>query len=110
MEEELFKVALVAVLTFLINIPFGYWRAKVKKLSKEWFLAIHLPVPFIVIFRLLLGVKLNLYTLAVFVASFFAGQRVGIVLNRLVEEKLGESSKNLFGDLIRLMHGYGKGG
>ncbi len=108
MEGDWFAVLLVAILTFLINIPFGYWRAKVRKLSKEWFLAIHLPVPFIVFFRILFGVKLNLYTLVVFVVSFFVGQRVGILLNNLLREKLGETSKNLFGDLLRLVQNNGR--
>ncbi|HID80008.1 MAG TPA: hypothetical protein EYH48_00535 [Aquifex aeolicus] len=108
MEGDWLKILLVAVLTFLINIPFGYWRSKVRKLSKEWFLAVHLPVPFIVFFRILFGVKLNLYTLAIFVISFFVGQRVGIVLNNLLMGKLGETSKNLFGDLLRLVQNHGR--
>ncbi len=95
-------VLLVAFLTFLVNIPFGYWRAKLKPLSKEWFLAVHLPVPLIVIFRLLFGVHLNIPTFVVFVISFFAGQRVGVFLNRFIERKLGSSSKNIFADLMRL--------
>ncbi len=101
-KNELSPVLLVAVLTFLVNIPFGYWRAKTRKFSKEWFLAVHLPVPLVVLFRLLFGVEPNLPTLAVFVAFFFLGQRVGVVLNRLMERKLGETSKNLFRDLLLL--------
>ena len=101
-ENELSHVLVVALLTFLVNIPFGYWRAKVEKFSKEWFLAIHLPVPLIVAFRLLMGVHLNIPTVVVFVISFFLGQRAGIVLNRLLERKLGETSKNFFADLVRL--------
>jgi len=108
MEVYYSHVILVAVLTLLINIPFGYWRAKTKKLSKEWFLAVHLPVPFIVFFRILLGVKLNLYTLVVFVISFFIGQRLGILLNNFLRRKLGETSKNLFGDLLRLVQNHGR--
>ena len=96
-------VLIVALLTFIVNIPFGYWRAKLRRLSKEWFLAVHLPVPLIVIFRLLLGVHLNIPTVAVFVVAFFLGQRLGIVINKLVEKKLGETSKNMFADLLRLL-------
>jgi len=102
-ENAVSHVAVVALLTFLVNIPFGYWRAKTKKFSKEWFLAIHLPVPLIVLFRILMGVHLNIPTLVTFVISFFLGQRVGILLNRYVEEKLGYSSRNMFADLIRLL-------
>jgi Cu/Ag efflux pump CusA len=95
-------VLLVALFTFLLNIPFGYWRAKVKKFSKEWFLAIHLPVPLIVLMRLLMGVHINIPTVITFVAAFFLGQRTGMVLNQILEKKLGESSKNLVADLVRL--------
>ena len=102
-ENELSHVVIVALLTFVVNIPFGYWRAKTKKLSKEWFLAIHLPVPLIVIFRLLMGVHLNILAVAVFVTAFFLGQRLGILLNRYVEKRLGYSSKNMFADLLKLL-------
>jgi pilus assembly protein TadC len=102
-ENQLSHVLLVAVLTFLVNIPFGYWRAKTKKLSKEWFLAVHLPVPLIVVFRLLFGVHLNIPTFIVFVVAFFLGQRTGIILNRLMEKKIGNTSKNVFSDLLRLL-------
>jgi len=96
-------VLIVVLLTFLVNIPFGYWRAKTKKLSKEWFLAVHLPVPLIVLFRLLLGVHLNIPTVVVFVIAFFLGQRVGILINHLMEKKLGQTSKNIFADLLRFL-------
>ena len=102
-ENAVSHVLIVALLTFIVNIPFGYWRAKTKKFSKEWFLAIHLPVPLIVIFRLLMGVHLNIPTVVVFVISFFLGQRVGIVINHLLEKKLGQTSKNMFADLVKLL-------
>lgn len=31
--------------TFLVNVPFGYWRAGVRKFSPAWFVAIHAAVP-----------------------------------------------------------------
>jgi len=102
-ENSLSHILIVAFLTFLVNIPFGYWRAKLKKLSKEWFLAVHLPVPLIVLFRILFGVHLNIPTFIVFVISFFIGQRVGIILNRYIERKTGKSSKNLFKDILELI-------
>jgi len=102
-ENSLSHILIVAFLTFLVNIPFGYWRAKTKKFSKEWFLAVHLPVPLIVLFRILFGVHLNIPTFIVFVISFFIGQRVGIILNRHIERKTERSSKNLFKDLLELI-------
>ncbi len=42
------KLLAVAVVVFLINLPFGYWRSRVPTRSRQWFLAIHLPVPFVI--------------------------------------------------------------
>jgi small basic protein len=96
------EVLTVAVLTFLINIPFGYWRAQVKKFSKDWFLAIHLPVPLIVAMRLLMGVHLNIPTVITFVVAFFLGQRTGVLIYRKLQKRLKQTSKNLFSDLVKL--------
>ncbi len=38
-------------LTFMLNLPFGYLRAKTKKLSLKWFLCIHLPIPIVFLGR-----------------------------------------------------------
>ena len=96
------EVLTVAVLTFLINIPFGYWRAQVKKFSKDWFLAIHLHVPLIVAMRLLMGVHLNIPTVITFVVAFFLGQRTGVLIYRKLQKRLKQTSKNLFSDLVKL--------
>lgn len=40
---------------FLINLPFGFYRQGVRKYSWRWFLAIHLPIPFVLAMRLGLG-------------------------------------------------------
>ncbi len=42
---------------FVFNIPFGIYRARLRKLSVPWFLAIHLPIPFIILARLALDVS-----------------------------------------------------
>ena len=34
----------VALLVFLLNLPFGYWRASVRRLSWQWFPAVLLPL------------------------------------------------------------------
>lgn len=41
----------VSFAALLISVPMGYWRATVKKFSVQWFLAIHLSVPFIFLLR-----------------------------------------------------------
>jgi hypothetical protein len=35
-----------------LNSPFGAYRATVRRLSWKWFLAIHLPIPFIFVLRI----------------------------------------------------------
>jgi hypothetical protein len=64
-------------LIFLVNLPFGYWRAGVRKLSRAWFVAIHAPVVLAIGMRLLAGIPFRLATLPLFVLAFFAGQLVG---------------------------------
>lgn len=71
---NLFEIGLVI---FLFNIPFGYWRANVKKFSLQWIFAIHLPVPFVVALRFLSGIGFALISYPVFAASFFLGQFAG---------------------------------
>ena len=70
-------VALVAAFTFAINVPFGWWRAGLRKLSPLWFLAIHAPVPLVVALRFALGLPFRWAFVPVFVAAYFAGQFVG---------------------------------
>jgi pilus assembly protein TadC len=60
---------------YLLNLPFGYWRRNTSKLSKQWILAIHLPVPLIFAVRLLYGVGLEL--IPFFILAFFLGQFSG---------------------------------
>lgn len=73
----------VAAAVLAINLPFGYWRAGVKKFSRAWFLAVHLPVPAVVALRLSFRLGWNPLTFAVLVAAFFLGQWLGGVLRRL---------------------------
>ncbi len=41
-----------AVIVFLLAFPFGFWRVKSKFKSRDWMLAIHIPVAFIIILRI----------------------------------------------------------
>jgi hypothetical protein len=38
-----------------LNLPFGAYRATVTRFSVRWFLAIHLPIPFIFLLRISAG-------------------------------------------------------
>jgi hypothetical protein len=46
-------------------------------MSWQWFLAIHLPVPFVILFRYLFGLGFELYTYPAMVLAFFLGQWFG---------------------------------
>jgi hypothetical protein len=71
------RLAIVAVLVFLLNIPFGYWRSGVRKFSWRWILAIHAPVPAVVALRMASGIGFQPISFPVLIAAFFLGQRFG---------------------------------
>lgn len=58
--------------TFMINLPFGYLRSKTRKRSLNWFLCIHLPIPFIFLGRFLS--HLDFRYVPLFVAAALIGQ------------------------------------
>lgn len=95
------KLALIAFLVFVLNIPFGYWRANVKKLSVQWFLAIHIPVPFIIALRLMSGIGFAWYTYVFLVGAFFLGQQFGSVLMKWIHKRCKQESSCIVMDLIR---------
>jgi hypothetical protein len=69
--------ALAIAATFLVNLPFGWWRARLRKFSPAWFVAIHAPVPIVVALRFALGLPFRWAMLPLFVAAYFGGQFVG---------------------------------
>lgn len=70
-------VLIACGITFMINLPFGYWRAGFRKLSFMWFLMIHLPVPFLVLIRRINHLHLSWALAPFLVGSFFLGQYYG---------------------------------
>ena len=75
----------VALLVFLLNLPFGYWRASVRKLSGSWFLAVLLPVPLVIALIIFLGLGWKLITFPVLVGAFFLGQFVGGRVRNIIQ-------------------------
>jgi hypothetical protein len=71
------NIVTVASLVFILNLPFGYWRANEQKLSTRWFLSIHLPVPFVIALRVFSGLGWQLITFPILIGAFFGGQFVG---------------------------------
>jgi hypothetical protein len=70
-------VGAVAGSILLINVPFGYLRAGVRKFSAAWFLAVHFPIPIAVGLRMLVHLGWRLYLLPLWMGAFFAGQFLG---------------------------------
>jgi len=102
-ENKIFITHLIItiILVFIINIPFGYWRNHVKKISLQWILAVHLPVPFIIILRLIFHLGFVWYTYLFLIASFFLGQKLGGILNTKQHLNHKNATACLFVDLTR---------
>jgi hypothetical protein len=73
---------LVAAAVLVINLPFGWWREGVRKLSPAWFVAVHAPVPLIAALRVASGLGFQWSTLPVMLAAYFLGQFLGGRLRR----------------------------
>ncbi|MBI5118978.1 hypothetical protein HZA56_21140 [Candidatus Poribacteria bacterium] len=71
LDVYLWAVALAAI-TLILNLPFGFLRAKAKRYSLRWFLCIHLPIPFIYYLRHLF--MLTVYVIPLLVVAAVLGQ------------------------------------
>lgn len=74
MEWRIFYTCLA---TILVNLPFGYLRGGFQKLSLCWFLAIHVPVPLVILIRQFHGLDLSWLLAPFLLGSFFTGQFLG---------------------------------
>ncbi len=74
------SLPLTAALVAGVNVPFGYWRARVDRFSRAWFLAVHLPVPVVVALRMAAGLGWRLNTFPILVGAFCLGQWLGGVI------------------------------
>jgi hypothetical protein len=73
----LIKLTVVALATFVINMPFGYWREGVRKFSPYWFIAVHAAVPLVVLMRHKSHLGFAWYTYPPMIICYFGGQFVG---------------------------------
>lgn len=64
----------------ILNLPFGFYRSGVRKYSWRWFLAIHLPIPLLLVTRLELGIGWHILPLVF--ACALLGQLAGGLLRR----------------------------
>lgn len=95
------KLVIISLIVFVLNIPFGYWRANVRRFSLQWFMAIHIPVPFIVGLRLLSGIGFAWYTYLFLVLGFFLGQQFGSLVMKWIRHKCQLVTSCLVMDLVR---------
>jgi hypothetical protein len=76
----------LAVFTFIVAFPFGFWRAKSKFRSREWMLAVHIPVVFIVAARLInkfyYDIGFSWESLLMNLVSFFLAQYIAGLIYR----------------------------
>ena len=68
-------IVLVLLIALGLNMPLGAWRSHTRKFSLQWFLAVHLSVPFIVLLRLYWEVPV--ITVPLVIACAVLGQYLG---------------------------------
>ena len=92
----------VCLITYLLNIPFGHWRAHVPKLSRNWFLSVHFPVLIVIALRFVSGLGWALITFPALVGAFFLGQLSGGKVYSVLKHRAKvRTSPCLFRDIVR---------
>ena len=82
------KLVLLGLFVFLINLPFGYWRSKVKKFSIKWFIAIHASIPIVYALRIYSGIGWEVSSFIILVSAYFLGQFTGSrFLERIINKR-----------------------
>ncbi len=84
-----------------MNIPFGYWRANVRRFSLQWFLAIHLPVILVIVLRLAFHLGFAWTSYVTLVTAFFLGQQFGALLIKRLRRICDHVSSCMVMDLLR---------
>ncbi len=74
---ENLNLIIVAFITLVINLPFGYWRKIARTKSTGWFLAIHIPVLMVIGMTFLFDIGYAWYTFVAKIAAFVLGQWLG---------------------------------
>jgi len=73
--KKMMTINELMLLVFVINLPFGYLRSKATKFSRQWMMAVHIPVPFVFLLRIFSG--FNWTVIPLLVLSDVAGQIAG---------------------------------
>ena len=69
------KILAVSTICFLVNMPMGLMRERVKKFSLAWIFWIHASIPLIIFLRVWL--KLHPVAIPINIAAAVAGQFLG---------------------------------
>ena len=93
---------IISIIVLILNIPFGYWRANVTRFSLQWFLSVHIPVPFIIALRIFSDIGFAWYTYQFLVTAFFLGQHLGTIIHKQIG-KTETVSSCLIMDLKKLL-------
>ena len=97
------NIILLSLFFIILNLPFGYWRANVQRFSIQFILAIHLPIPFIILFRILLGSGFEPMTFFFTFPAFFLGQIIGSKIHTIRKNTgLQPLTSCLVMDLVRV--------
>lgn len=99
------KLLIISLIVLVLNIPFGYWRANVSRFSLQWFLAIHIPVVFVIALRLLSHLGFAWYTYLILVTAFFLGQKLGAIIIRRFRQICDHISSCMVMDIIHCKQG-----
>lgn len=62
-------------LAFILNLPSGFLRGRSRRFTPQWFIYLHLPVPFIFLARIFSHIEIIYIPL--FVLSSILGQIIG---------------------------------
>ena len=84
-----------AIIVFFLAFPFGFWRAQSRFKSRDWMLAIHIPVVFIIVLRIYNKLHYNIgfswQSLAYNIIAFMAAQYIaGVLCKRFICKKKEE--------------------
>jgi hypothetical protein len=95
------KIIYISLIVIIINIPFGYWRAKVRRFSLQWFLAIHIPVILVIALRLVSHLGFAWPSYVALITAFFLGQQLGSLINNRLRHICEDVTSCLVMDLLR---------
>lgn len=73
--NKFYVILFLFAFTLLLNLPFGYVRAKTKRYSLRWFLYIHVPIPLILVARTISHIEMKYIPIFAFAA--ITGQILG---------------------------------